>query len=214
MTLVNNHVLLSDMPNMVKPLPWKRRWQTGVSTALEGNETRAGFKVKGLVELSWNVQPTDIPSQQGFEDRIRAAKKAGYACSAFWGRGQKLAANVNGTAVSFTGLNWAWSAGDYVFFLDLNTQTVNVRQFLTVAPYVLSVAVDHTFLAGSLCWPMIFGKFSAKDIAAQNPSIGGTQLTISELESQDSAQLGAVIPPAGTGIGVWTIGTTFIVGGS
>ncbi len=211
--IINNHVLVPHLYNAAVSIPWSRRWQNEISTAVEGSETRSGFRNEARASISWTVTPTTLQDHQQLEQAANDAMKAGYGCAPYWARGQKLSADVTATAVSFSGLNWTFAVGDWVYFLG-EDGVYNVRQFLTVAPYVLSAAVARTFGAGGLCWPIIFGKFSFKEVVAKTGHIGSIKMTISELVSPKVQQLGAVTPPAGTGISVWTIGSTFTIGGS
>lgn len=216
-TLVNNHVLFPHAPNWEAPPEWRRRWESEVSGAVTGHEARQALRTVPRRALSWAVTPWTAQEENALEDRIRAASKSGLACTPYWGRGTVLASDCTGTAVGLAADHWSWTVGDHIFLLDATDSTApvfNVRQISALTNqqhFTLGAVVSRTFAAGLMVWPLLFGKLRAEGLSQATACRAGVRLRIEEQISPASVPVGEVMPPAGIGIGVMAIGTTFTV---
>ncbi len=239
--LLNNHILLPDPADWSAEPDLSRAWQTAITDSLTGPETRAAFRSSPRRALSWTISPRNLPAHSRLDDRIRAAKKLGRACTPHWGLSSVLVYSIpadlslgdpsvpavlgdgpmtlGDTVTDVLTLQdsaWPWSAGDYVFLRDSdgNYETALVAAVATFPEHVqltLSQPPSGTYAAGLQVWPILFGKFLFDDaMEAIVSHRGQARLTLTELTSPQSIQLGAV-PGRGTGIGSMIIETDFIV---
>lgn len=207
--LVNGHVPFPQHPNWDKAPDWKRVWQTEVSGAVTGAESRQALRAVPRVNLTWFITTSNQADSWDLDERIRTAKKSGKGCVPYWGRGQTLVANVVADSCQVTG-SWTWKVGDYIFFSSLSGSEVRVVTAVAGGTLTLDQAVARDYAAGDYCWPMLFGKFILKDVSARLGDYAEAQITIQELTARDSVGLGVVPGPA-VGIGGWVIGSTFVV---
>lgn len=209
--LVNNHVLFPEAANWSLAPQWERNWQDDLSSGLTGAESRLAVRKEPRAALTFLITPAGIVAQARFDDRVRAAKKSGLACAPLHGRGYVL----QGSVVADTAVldrPWQAALGDYLFFATAAGQ-YEVRQVVAAEEdtVTLDQAVARAYPANTFCWPLIFGKFTAETMRAASPALGELQITIAELVSPASAQLGEVTTPAGDGIGIMTVAGTLEV---
>ncbi len=211
--LINNHILLPHRADWATPPTFQRAWQTDVAESILGNEARAGLRACPRISLTWMLSKRTQPEQQELDDRIRAALKNGKACAPYHGRGSLLTADCNNVTVNLADTSFGWKVNDWVFFQD-DLLNYNFRQVNVVAGAVLTLgaAVSQTFPAGSMVWPILFGKLTAKDMEAVTDWHSSTSLTLQELISRDTVPIGGAVNTSGAGIGWMRIGTTNIVG--
>jgi hypothetical protein len=210
--LINDHVLLPEFVNWRAPIAWERQWQNNIASAVTGHETRQGLRAQPRVSISFTVTSTSTPNSSRFDDRVRAALKTGKACVPYSGRGYVLQADVDADTAALD-RPWKDALGAYVFFrTDAGAYEVRTVIDAVGNDITLDQAVARTYRANTFCWPLIFGKpVVSGGMAARSPKVGGLVLQVQELISPASVQLGAVVPPAGDGIGVWDVGTAFII---
>src|SRR5436190_1502696 len=99
-TLVNDHVLFPNPADWASPPDWSRQWHNEIGTAVSGAESRHALRVQPRITLGFTITPRDVVEQGEFDDRIRAALKAGLACAPYHGRGSWLTAPAAGVAVN------------------------------------------------------------------------------------------------------------------
>ncbi len=222
--LINGHVFFPHEANYQTLPGWKRYWENSITPAPTGDETRTGFRDQPLVELSWQVNPWSNIEQNQFEERLKKAKKCGKACAPYWGRASVLNADCTANTAVLKATPWPWAANDYIFFSKKATghdasgamlpNLFDVMQVQSVAGTTLTLTgnVSRTYPAGSLCWPLLFGKITTNDLAAATNRRGVMTLTIKELISSATKQIGIVPGAAGNGIGALKVGSTLIIG--
>jgi len=208
---INGHVLFPHAPNWETEPDWQRSWQTFISDAVAGQESRFGMRDQALTRLDWTVLALDLQERARLEDRMLAAKKSGKACAPHWGRASMLASPVTSTTVTVAATVWPWAVDDYLFLMD-DFRNYDARKILTVAGNVLTLtaAVSRTYAAGLQVWPLIYGKFVADSMDGVTSHHGETALGIQELRSPATATVGTM-GSAGTGVGGWKVGTTLVV---
>lgn len=212
--LVNGHVLFPNAADWTQKPKWSRAWQNVVIGAVTGQESRQALRANPRVTLSFRLTPVGIGATQMLDDRLRAAAKSGLACAPYHGRGCLIAATVLAGVSGVTVNNaWPWQAGDYFFSGNENASDAKLVTEAELADAVwtltLDDALDFDHVAGAFAWPLLFGEFSADDLAALTPRIGAAAIKITELVSGRTAQVGAVTPDAGDGIGSMIIGEDF-----
>jgi hypothetical protein len=134
---------------------------------------------------------------------------------AFYGWMDSLAQLANSGTATLTlagSSSWPWLIGDYVILLGLDDLTYDVQAVTNVAGGVLSLAgnLSYTWLENSVCWPVLFGKFTGAKFNLRSPVLESVEITIKELVSSRSVQLGITPAPA-AGVGTQQIGETDIV---
>lgn len=212
-TYINNCVLFPHRPNWGMPPSAKRVWQSEIAASLPGNETRQSLRAVARRQVTFTVTARTLPERARWDGRVNAATKSGLACAPLHGRAAVLAANVNAGAnlLTLSSSAWNWQAGDYAILIadDLTFDMAAVR---VVEGNVLTLADDLHFgwPAQALCWPLIFGKFSAQKMNALDGASGEQKITVAELTSARSVTIGN-LPATVPGIGTATIGSTFIV---
>jgi hypothetical protein len=209
---INNHVLIPNRPNWMFKPRWSRTWQTAVTSAVVGKESRYALRANARVTLRYLITTKGIVATQELHDRLRAAVKSGLGCTPYYGRGAALVDAVAAGASEVTVTEgWDWQAGDYFFSgtedgFDAKLVTAAV---LDAGVWTLTLDepldVDHAEQAP--VWPLLFGKLTAPSLPALTPRVGDVQVTISELTSARAAQLGEVVPDVGVGIGHMIVGT-------
>jgi hypothetical protein len=215
MTLINDHVLFPQPCDWAARPEWARQWESGVSTATTGAESRRGLRPEARESLTFLITPADAVAQAEFAEQINAARKSGLACAPAHGHGATLTAPAVGTEVTVTA-GRTWRVGEQLFFQAAD-ESYEVRELtavnLTDDVWTLGFddALTGTYAAGQLVWPLLFGEFRCDQIGAEMPTCGPARISIAELTAAASAQLGAVTPPGGTGIGSMAIGSTFVV---
>jgi len=220
--LINNHVLIPNPANWEKPPSWSRRWQTAITPAVSEHESRVALRANPLVSLMVTVSTwtgasgSATPAQNRLDDRISAASKTGLVCVPYWGRGSVLSQDCSADFpyLNFTVAHWPWATGDYVFFsYDNFGESYEVRRLigLTRNGFQLDQAPAETIEAGTICWPLLYGKFSSDTMPAETAQRGSIAFTISEQASPKDASIGAFNLPVLEGIGGMTINEDFFV---
>lgn len=212
-TLINNHVLIPNGANWATKPNWSRAWQTALASAVVGKESRYALRSTPRITLRYLITTADIATTQQLHDRLRAALKSGFACVPYHGRGVSLVDDVAAGAAEVTVMDgWSWQVGDYFFCgyedgFDAKLVTAAVLD-AGVWTLTLDAVLDLDHAAGSNAWPLLFGKLMAPDLPALTPRVADVQVTLSELTSGRAAQIGAVVPPVGAGVGYSIVGTT------
>lgn len=214
-TLVNNHVLLPHAADWSEEPETKRVWQTETSEALPGSETRQALRAVARRGLSFSFTAHSQEERSRFDARWDAAQVSGLACAPFFGRGSTLAADAaagdSAVTVELPGA-WAWQAGDYVALVNSDTMFDAVKVTGVAAGVLtLETPLDNDWPEGWTAWPLIFGMLTSDKATVLTSWHESLRLTINQLVAERSIQLGAVVPPAGTGIGVWNVNSTFTV---
>ncbi len=209
--LVNDHVLFPELANWFEKPLWQRRWQTEISSAVTGAESRIALRAEPRASLTWLVTPVNMPDQAIFDDQIRAAKEGGFACAPYAGRAFILQGDVDADTA---GLDRDWPGTFALFVLFITSSGLyEVREVAAAGTDTITLdqAVARTYAAGTFCWPLIFGKFTCEDMPARSPAYGPLKITIEELVSPASEQLGEVVADTSEGIGSWAVGPTLEV---
>lgn len=181
---INGHVLIPDLANWGSGVQLSRQWQTEIGETVTGAEDRGAMRQVPRLALSYELTPLTQTQRARLEDRLREAMKSGKAVVPFWGRASDLATDASGTNAELATTNWPWQVGDYIFFLEatnLEQPVYAVRQITAKTGLVLTLnaALPQTFKAGSLVWPMFFGKPEARDhaLVTTRQSAVGFQIT-------------------------------------
>lgn len=210
--LINNHVLFPHPANWNFLPQWSRRWQSEISDGVTGAESRFALRTQPRQTLSFLISPRNAIEQALLDARMLAAKKSGKACAPFHGRASVLNAECSTDSVVLQSAFWPWAVGDTIFFrqnsLEYETRTLTAVDGVNLT---LNAAVDDTYAAGALVWPMFYGKFSAEDLGVVTNQRGAIRVTLSELIAPSSAQVGELEGPVGAGIGVMELEDTFVV---
>jgi hypothetical protein len=202
-TTINGFVLISNPSDWSVAPSAKRVWETEIAEALHGDETRQALRSLSRRQVTFNVTATCLPSRSRLDARIDAAKLSGLACAPLHGRMSPLAQNANAGSNVLTLLcaNWNWQAGDYAILIA-DDQTFDVQQVTGIDGLTLSLAgnLANTWPALSKCWPVLFGTLTSEKMDVLDGWHGSIKITIAELSSPRSTQLGVVpIPPPGVG---------------
>jgi hypothetical protein len=210
---INNHVLFAQDADWRFAPDWKRRWQTEVSASVTGSQSRRSLRSVARHSLTFQITPTDLNEQVRLDDALRQAKKTGLACAPLHGRACRIEGSFTGTEL-ICGRGWDWQAGDYVHVAnDTGYEVAEVESAdydegdelwtLTLADALIGNYINFVR-------PILFGKFDCTEMTAITPTLGPVRITISELVSSRSVQIG-VTPVAADGIGVMALETTFEV---
>lgn len=181
MTLVDGYVLFPGDANWKESLRGSRDWETGIETALAGNEERWALIANTKKSLSFLVTLANVQQLAILTDRIQAAQKSAKACCPHYGRGLKIAGNVSGDEVEFDNPG-TLAVGDFVFFQRMDMMgegSYDVREILSEAAgvFTLDSAVSQTYLAGTYAWPVFFGCLKVETLTAQRGTTGQLRLT-------------------------------------
>lgn len=196
------------------PLDWSRKWHTGISTGTKGGEVRSGMRSFPLHSLGCTFLAATLPESVRLDARCDQAEKSGLAVMPFLGRAMLLANNaaIGGGSITLAAApNWTWQPGDFIFIgndaaFDAIEVTGTSGGGLTLA---LAANLINAWPGGATnVWPLLFGKFDGKKQNAVSGHLGHWEVSIEQLASERSAQLGVVTPPAGTGVGVDVVGTS------
>jgi hypothetical protein len=211
-TTINGFVLVPHVPNWAGAAAAKRVWETEIAEALPGSETRQALRAVPRRQVTFSVTTNNLEERVRLEARMDAAKVSGLACAAMHGRSCLLGTTANaGTAsLALSQTAWTWAVGDYAILI-LNDTTFDLQKVtgLSNGGMTLGLAGNLTnkWIAGNLVWPVIFGAFTSDKESALTTHHGNVKLTIAELTSSRSVQLGnaAALPP---GVGAQRIGAT------
>jgi hypothetical protein len=207
-----NHTLFPHAANWSTPPTRKRRWQTGVASALSNVEQRAALRALPLHTLTFTITAASLAERARLDARTDQALKSGYGCTPFHGMGTGLAVMANAGTNSLTLLDavnpWAWAAGDYVILIGDDDTVFDVQPVTIVAGNVLTLAgnLTNNWHNQALVWPVLFGKFSAQKSTQFTNWNSHVPVSIQQLVAERNAQLGAVAPDTGTGVGHDTVG--------
>lgn len=212
---VNGCVVLSHPPDWSTKPSGKRVWETEIATSVKGAEARSAMRAVPRRQLTYMITPCSLQERVRLEARLDAASKSGFACGPLHGRACTLAAAAaaNGNTLTVNAGAWNWQAGDYAILIS-DDQTFDVAAIVNVAGNVLTLAANLNFAwpAQTLCWPVIFGAFSSEKETALDGHHAVVKVTIAELTSGRTVQVGATPNPK-LGIGQMQVGQNFTVGG-
>lgn len=193
----------------------KRLWETGIEMGLKGAEARQAMRAVSRRHVSVEIFARDSERVR-LEARIDAAKASGFGCIPLFGRGSYLTAGVaaGANAIHVTTDAWHWQAGDYAaLILDDQTHDVAAVTGPPVAGVLpLATNLNFNWASGYVVRPVIFGTFSAEKQTVITGRAQGWKLTVAELTSARSVQIG-VTPVRGPGIGQQQINVSNLVGG-
>lgn len=191
--LINGHVLMPELPDWQAGVGLSRRWETEIMETVAGAEDRGAMRAMPRLDLSYGLVTLSQEQRAMLEDRLREALKTGKAVVPFWGRGSDLANDASGSTAELATTNWPWQTGDHIFFLDateVDAPVYAVRQITAKAGPMLTLnaALPRTFAAGSLVWPLLFGKPEADDSTLLTTRQSVTGFRLSELEGSTRSQ--------------------------
>lgn len=213
-SLIANHVFFPVAEWSNQPTT-ERVWETEVSEVLPGTEYRQAMRAAARRKLTFSFTAQSLEERSRFDARWDAAAKSGLACAPFFGRSCVLSADADAgdseLTIELPGA-WAWQPGDYIALVQSDT-VFDIIQVSDVDGGVLTLAdeLQYPWPAGTLVRPVIFGKFSTDKAQVITSWHESSSITIAQRVAERSVQLGAVIPPVGNGIGVWNVGSTFLV---
>ncbi|HXG46252.1 MAG TPA: phage BR0599 family protein [Methylomirabilota bacterium] len=207
-TVNNGHVILPHLPDWSFPVEWSREWQTVVNGTVAGGEARASMRQRPLLRLKYTVSAFSHRESAILEDHLRAALLAQKAAVPYWGRGQKLAADVTSTTVTLEPTPYAPAPGDWLFFGDAlagETDEWDVRQIVAVVggAITLDSPVSRTYLAGQLCWPMLFGSVTAEQVPLVSSHHGRYTIRFEENVATSLTGVGGATGAGGGAITAW-----------
>ena len=229
--IVNGCVLFPHMADWGQKPAHRRIWETNIAEGLKGNEARASMRAVPRRSLDFFVTSQSLEERVRLEARMDWASENGFACAPLHGRASTLMnAVAAGSRVNIllnTGGGWYWKVGDYAMLLQDDctydiAAVVNVGltadgtwtadSELPVDQPALSLATPLNFAwnAGMQVRPVIFGRYTGPRSLALNGHLTGTKITITELVSGRSQQIGAN-PAAVPGIGQQVIGRTNVI---
>lgn len=190
--IINGHVLLPELPNWQQGAELTRRWETEIQETVTGAEDRGAMRTVPRLELSYEIATLTQEQRARLENRLREAMKSGKAAVPFWGRASDLASAASGTGAELATTNWPWQTGDYIFFLDasnLEKPVHAVRQITgkTGLTLTLDSALPQTFAAGSLVWPLLFGKPDGESMSLLTSRQGAVSFTLLEVTGSTRA---------------------------
>ena len=217
-TLINGFVLFSHPADWSEAPAWSRAWETGMAASITGAEQRNAMRNLPRVKLSYLISALSLEERAVLDERLDAASKSGLACCPFIGRGSVLAAGANANAAVLTENSWGWQPGDFVFlqtpnapqsaYLNFDAIEVTAVNGLTLT---LAGNVSRNYPAGSLTWPLLFGKFAMEEQTANTSWHGDVKITVSELTPRGAQALGNVPAAPGPGVGGWKVATTLVI---
>ncbi len=183
---INGHVLLPELPNWLSGVELTRRWETEIQETVTGAEDRAALRTVPRLELSYEIDTLTQEQRARLEDRLREAMKSGKAVVPFWGRASDLANAASGTSAELATTNWPWQTGDHILFLDLSNlekPVHTVRQITgkTGLALTLNSALPQSYAAGSLVWPLLFGKPDGESMSLVTGRHGSVSFTLREI---------------------------------
>lgn len=183
--LINGHVLVADLPGWQRGVSLMRRWRTEIEETVTGAEDRGAMREVPRLRLRYDIGTRTQVQRAELEDKLRAALKSGKAAVPFWGRASDLATDASGTSAELATTNWPWQTGDFILFLDasdLERPVHAVRQITGKTGFTLTLnsALPQAFAAGSLVWPLLFGKPEADSAALTTSRQAEVKFTLSE----------------------------------
>ena len=209
--LVNSHVLFPHVANYDTPIRWDRIWESGIVDSEFGKESRFALRSVPLLGLSWDITARNLQDDARLLDRIMAARKSGLGCVPAFGRGIELASAASGTAVVIAPTFWPLAVNDWMIFLG-DGGAYDVRQIGAVAGVnvTLATALSRMYYAGTLCWPLVFGKFDCDGLEALVSDSGSASASLRQMTSNRAATVGTAGTPI-NGIGGWIINGNFVI---
>ncbi|HEY1170229.1 MAG TPA: phage BR0599 family protein [Verrucomicrobiae bacterium] len=190
--LINGHVLLPELPDWQQGAELTRRWETEIQETVTGAEDRGAMRAVPRLELSYEIATLTQEQRARLEDQLREAMKSGKAVVPFWGRASDLASSASGTSAELATTNWPWQVGDFIFFLDasdIEKPVYAVRQITAKTGLVLTLnsVLPQTFAAGSLVWPLLFGKPDGESMSLVTSRHGSVSFTLLEVTGSTRA---------------------------
>lgn len=162
-----------------------RRYRTEIATALDGSESRSALMSDARDEIRWTVTASNREENQHLESRVLLALEDGNASAPWWGRAFVLASDTSGTSVSIQSSPWAPAVGDRVIFMGPPGRAggpiweVGVVDSISGGTSItLEDPLSNTYKSGSLCWPLITGKFQGVKSEAVNADVCEWQMAI------------------------------------
>lgn len=216
MTMINGHIFLPYLTNWFNAPANKRVWETEMAELLDGYEQRRALRAVPRRSVSYSIFATSLQQRSRLEAELDAALLSGLACAPLFGRAALLSAGAaSGTdTLVQQALVWRWQAGDYAVLLDDsgNFDAIEVSAVsgdgLTLT---LASNLTHNWPAQARVWPLMFGKITAGKEQVVTDFHGATTITITELVSGRSVQIGTT-PAHVPGVGEQVIGSTNVIG--
>jgi hypothetical protein len=184
--LVTGHVLLPHQADLNTKVRWERIWKTTIGEGITGGEERVSPRPGFRRKLQYLIVPFDHIESAKLSARILAAKKSGLAAIPYFGRGSMLAAELSAATATIVPTVWNWAIGDSIFFQSTDVKDFDswdVRTITNVVGEVLTLNTAVTngpYLAGTYCWPLLFGKLETGDINPVSNYRQGLEITVTE----------------------------------
>lgn len=207
MTTIAGHTLFPHAADWSVAPAWRRRWQTGISAGVSGREQRQALRARPRHTLEVSVRTRSLAERARLDARMDQALTSGYGCLPFFGFGSGLAAAAAAGAGAVTladaAAPWAWAAGDYLALVADDDTAYDCWLVTAAAGNDLALAgnLANTWPAGAVARPLLFGKFTARKNDQITDWHSSVRIAIEQLVAERTAQLGAVTPAAGIGVG-------------
>jgi hypothetical protein len=182
---VAEHYILPHQADWMRTPRIVRSWRSSVAASLDGDEDRLSVRPASWKTLSYEVLPFDHVERAKFEARYVAGLKAGKAAVPLWGRGVAIAENAlaGDTSLLLEHDKHRFVAGQYVFIQSsipaeyehwdvvlIDSIINNPPLYPAGATLILpsSSTLSHDYPAGTMVWPILFGRFLPEDFEPLN----------------------------------------------
>lgn len=188
--LVNGHVLIPHLPDWSSAVSHRRQWQTNVEAAITGAEHRRAVRTRPRITLGWHLIPFDVADQARLQARLRAARKSGYACAPYWGRGLAILSAAS-EVLTLAADAWPFlEVDDYLLIRRLDVadpESWEAVQFAESdgADLTLSAAPDGDWSSGAYIWPLLFGAISTDDLRHRSDWHAGVRCELRTLATRE-----------------------------
>lgn len=184
-TTIKGHVLLPHQADWTNTPNVSRLWRSPVENAVSGKEDRTSVRDNAWFKMTYSVFPHNHVERARFDDRMRAALKAGKLAVPHWGRGVPLeaAATASDTTLTLARADHDIVEGEHVLVqpsASAEFDTWDLAVVVSVAGAVLTLGqgIGNAYAAGVRVWPLLFGKPMMKDFKIKNLSRADYDVTI------------------------------------
>lgn len=207
-TTIDGHILLPHQADWNTRPDLTRMWQGSVDSALSGAEDRSSVRPVAWMRFAYSVLAYNHVERGRFDDRMRAALKAGKMAVPFWGRGVPIAyeADVGHEQLILTRSNHRFEAGKHAIIQsssppDFDTFDAVVIDSVEGEILHLSAALANHYPRGTYVWPLLFGKPIPDQFQVHNSSrnrysvsiqFDGRQINAISEDDFESYDLGSV----------------------
>lgn len=184
-TTIADHVLIPHQADWTTPPDLTRMWRSSIDQSLAGNEDRLSVRSEAWMRLNFYVHPFNHIERARFDDRMRAALRAGKMAVPFWGRGVPTSADAAATDTSLVleRADHRIAAGSYIFVqsdipAEFDTWDVCLVDSVASTTLNLSAGLNNSYSAGTFVRPLLFGKPITNPFEVRNSARGIYQVSI------------------------------------